>query len=243
MISGAPSFRPLYLQIRDALEKSLEAGEWAPGEAIPSELELAGRFGVAQGTVRKAIEALAADNLLVRKQGKGTFVATHAEERVSMFRFLRIRRDDGIDQYPTSRLLEVRRGKASAESARLLDIKAGDAVIVVKRVLEYGGDPVVLDDITLPAVLFKGLTRARFNHYRGSMYGLFEREFGVHTRRAEERIRAVAADAVTAQILHVAVGAPLLAVDRVTFTYGDRPVEVRRGLAATRRHHYMNVLG
>src|SRR5512132_3247464 len=99
--SSAPAFRPLYLQIKGLLEKSLEAREWHPGEAIPSEIELASRFGVSQGTVRKAIEALAADNLVVRRQGKGTFVATHTEERSSMFRFLRIRRSDGNSEYPT----------------------------------------------------------------------------------------------------------------------------------------------
>ncbi len=243
-MSTTPSFRPLYLQIRDVLEKSLEAGEWRPGEAIPSELELAGRFGVAHGTVRKAVEALAADNLVVRRQGKGTFVATHTEETtVSAFRFLRIRRDDGADEYPASRLLDVRRGKAGGEVARLLEIKAGDAVIVLRRVLEYEGEPVVLDDITLPASLFRGLTKARVMGYHGSMYGLFEREFGVHMRKAQERIRAVAADAGAAGVLKVPPGTPLLAVDRVTFTYGDRPVEVRRGLCTTRRHHYLNILG
>jgi GntR family transcriptional regulator len=241
-MTTAPSFRPLYLQIRDTLEKSLAAGEWGPGEAIPSELDLAGRFGVAHGTVRKAIEALAADNLVVRRQGKGTFVASHAEEPVSMFRFLRLRRDDGVDEYPASRLLDVRRAKAGAEIARQLDIRAGDAVILVKRVLEYGGEPVVLDDITLPAALFRGLNRARVINHTGSLYGLFEREFGVHMRKAQERLRAVAADAATAEVLAVAVGTPLLAVDRVSFTYGERPVEVRRGLCATRRHHYANTL-
>ena len=237
-----PSFRPLYLQIRDVLEKSLESGEWGPGESIPSEKDLAKRFGVAQGTMRKAIEALAADNLVVRRQGKGTFVATHTEEAASTFRFLRIRRDDGVDEYPASRLVDVRRGKAGIEVARLLELRPADPVILLRRVLEYAGEPTILDDMTLPAGLFKGLTRARIMNYRGSMYGLFEREFGVHMCKAEERLRAVAADNVSAALLRVPVGTPLLSVDRVTFTYNDRPVEVRRGLCTTRRHHYVNIL-
>ncbi|HZP11737.1 MAG TPA: GntR family transcriptional regulator [Nevskiaceae bacterium] len=243
MATAAPSFRPLYLQIRDVIEKSLEAGEWSPGESIPSEIELAVRFGVAQGTVRKAIDALAADNLLVRRQGKGTYVASHTEETTSHFRFLRIRRDDGIDEYPASRLLDMRRVKAGAEIARALDLKPSDAVILLRRVLDYEGEPVILDDITLPGVLFKGLTKARVLGYRGSMYGLFEREFGVHMCRAEERLKSVAADAHAARALKVPIGAPLLAVDRVTYTWGDKPVEVRRGLCTTRRHHYVNTLG
>jgi GntR family transcriptional regulator len=238
-----PSFRPLYLQIKALLEKSLETGEWRPAEAIPSEMELAGRFGVSQGTVRKAIDALATDNLVVRRQGKGTFVATHTEEKVSLFRFLRIRRNDGRDEYPASRLLDVRRAKASAEAARLLGLRPGESVILLRRILEYSGEPVVLDEITLPAALFKGLTRARADAYHGSMYSFFETQFGVRMLKAEEKLRAIAADATTASLLKVAPGQPLLAVDRVTLTYGDRPVEWRRGLCTTRNHHYLNVLG
>ena len=199
--TAVPAFAPLYLQIKALLERSLEAREWRPGEAIPSEIDLAGRYGVSQGTVRKAIDALAADNLVVRKQGKGTFVATHTEERSSLFRFLRIRRNDGGDVHPASRLLDVKRGKAGADIARLLDLKPGDPVLVLRRVLDYDGEPVVLDEITLPAQLFRGLTKARYDAYRGSMYGFFETQFGVRMLKAQEKIRAVAADAATARIL------------------------------------------
>jgi GntR family transcriptional regulator len=243
MIETAPSFQPLYVQIKGLLERSLEAGEWRPGEAIPSETELAGRFGVSQGTVRKAIDALAGENLVVRRQGKGTFVATHTEEHASMFRFLRIRRNDGKDEYPASKLVDIRRAKASAETARLLELKPGEGVIVLRRILEYGGEPVVLDEITLPAALFRGLTRAKYDAYDGSMYSFFETQFGVRMLKAQEKLRAIAADAASASLLHVAPGTPLLAVDRVTFTFGERPVEVRRGLCSTRAHHYANELG
>lgn len=239
---SAPSFQPLYVQIKTLLTQSLEAGEWRPGEAIPSEIELAARYRVSQGTVRKAIDALAAENLVVRRQGKGTFVATHTEERSSMFRFLHIYRNDGRDEYPVSRLLDVRRGKASAEVARLLELKPGEAVLVLRRTLQWSGAPVVLDEITLPAVLFRGLTKARYDAYQGSMYGFFETEFGVRMLRATERLKAIAADATTAHILGVAAGSPVLAVERVAYTYGDRPVEWRRGLCVTRDHHYLNEL-
>ena len=239
---ATPSFAPLYLQIKALLEKALEAREWRPGEGIPSEIELASRYGVSQGTVRKAIDALATDNLVVRRQGKGTFVATHTEERSSLFRFLRIRRNDGGDVQPVSRLLDVRRAKASGDTARLLALKPGDALLVLRRVLDYDGEPIVLDEITLSAALFRGLTKARYDAYRGSMYGFFETQFGVRMLNARERIRAVTADAATARILNVDTGAPLLAVDRVTSTYGNRPVEVRRGLCATRTYHYANEL-
>jgi len=235
-------FRPMYAQVRALLEAALERGEWAPGEAIPSEFDLADRFAVSQGTMRKAIDALAADNLVVRRQGRGTFVATHTEEKASNFRFLRIRRNDGEDEYPESRLVDVRRTKAGAEVARALGLRTGEPVIALRRLLLYSGAPTVLDDIALPAALFRGLTRARYEAYRGSMYGFFETEFGVRMLKARERLRAVAADAASAALLEVPAGAPLLAVDRVAYTFADRPVEWRRGLCATRHHHYLNEL-
>ena len=240
--AAVPSFAPLYLQIKALLEARLDAREWRPGEAIPSEIELARRFGVSQGTARKAVDALAADNLVVRRQGKGTFVATHTEERSSLFRFLRIRHNGGNDIAPTSRLLDVRRAKAGADVARVLALKVGDPVLVLRRVLDYDGAPVVLDEITLPAALFRGLTKVRYDAYRGSMYAFFESQFGVRMLKAQEKIRAVPADATTSDILGVATGMPLLAVDRVTLTYGDRPVEMRRGLCATSAFHYLNEL-
>ncbi len=238
-----PLFQPLYMQVRELLVARLDAGEWKPGEAIPSELELAARFRVAPGTVRKAIDALAADNLLVRRQGKGTYVATLINEHPSHVRFLRIRRDDGVDEYPQSRLVDVRRGKASGDVARLLALRSGEGVLLLRRVLTFAGARVVLDDIVLPGALFRGLTKARYEAWRGPLYGFFESEFGVRMLSAQERVKAVAADAQSAKLLGVDAGLPLLAVERVTFTYGERPVELRRGLCVTAHCHYHNALG
>ena len=243
MSNRTPSFQPLYLQIRRLVEHALDAGEWLPAEALPSEMALAQRFGVSQGTVRKALDSLAADNVVVRRQGKGTFVATHTEEKASMFRFLRIRRNDGRDEYPGSRILDVRRAKATAEMARVLALKAGDPVILMRRVLDFSGEPVVLDEITLPGALFKGLTKAKADAYQGSLYSFFETEFGVRILKAQEKLRVIPADSGSARVLKVGAGTPLLAVDRVTLTYGDRPVEWRRGLCTTKHHHYLNELG
>jgi GntR family transcriptional regulator len=235
-----PSFSPLYRQIASLIIASLKAGEWKAGEGIPSEQELAVRFGVSQGTVRKAIDALAADNLLVRRQGKGTFVATHAEQKIQ-YRFLRLTPDDG--NTPLGRqLLDCRRLRAPAAIARQLQMRAGDAMVEVRRLLHGKTQPVVLDDIWLPGDLFKGLTAERLIQHRGPFYGLFEAEFGVHMIRAEEKIRAVAADAETAVLLQVPPGTPLLSVERLSFTYGDKPVELRRGLYNTADHFYRNVL-
>ncbi len=238
---GTPLFQPLYRQIAGLITRSLDGGEWHPGQAIPSELELAARFKVSQGTVRKAIDELAAVNLLVRRQGKGTFVASHAEER-TRFRFLRIAPDDGSAERLSRKFLDCKRMRPSAEIAQALDIPGSQAVLQVRRLLYFRGAPVVLDDLWLPLQLFRGLTEQLLSAYEGPLYGLFEKEFGVRMIRAEEQIRAVAADAESVPLLGVAPGAPLLSVSRVSFTYGDRPVELRRGLYDTAHHHYRNSL-
>ena len=238
---GTPLFQPLYRQIASLITRSLDGGEWQPGQAIPSELELAARYKVSQGTVRKAIDELAAANLLVRRQGKGTFVASHAEER-TQFRFLRIAADDGSAERLSRKFLDCKRMRPTAEIAQALDIPSSQAVLQVRRLLYFRGAPVVLDDLWLPLALFKGLSEQLLSAYEGPLYGLFEKEFGVRMIRAEEQIRAVAADAEAAPLLGVAPGAPLLSVSRVSFTYGDRPVELRRGLYDTAHHHYRNSL-
>ncbi|MEB0140313.1 MULTISPECIES: GntR family transcriptional regulator [unclassified Undibacterium] len=239
--SLSPTFSPLYQQIKSLITQSLQSGEWKPGELIPSEMELAARFKVSQGTVRKAIDELSAENLVVRRQGKGTFVATHHEAR-SQFRFLRLAPDEGVPHYPENKIIEVRRVRAPAEVARMLDLKSGDSVVFIRRVQYFSGVATILDDLWLPGAIFKGLTAERLTEYKGPMYGLFESEFGTHMIRASEQIRAVCADAVSAQWLELPIGTPLLNVERVSFTYGDKPVELRRGLYLTRHHHYRNEL-
>jgi len=236
-----PSFRPLYEQIKILITQSLVAGEWKPGEAIPSEMEFAARYRVSQGTVRKAIDELASEHILVRRQGKGTFVASHSEPSYQ-YRFLRVMPDSGEKLTPHNVLLDVRKGRASAEIARALAIKAGTPVHQIKRILEFQGRPLILDEMVLAAGRFPGLTVPRLEEYKGSMYSFYEEVYGLRMIRAEERIRAVAADEAAAGHLRVAPGTPLLCVDRIAFTYGDMPVEWRRGLCLTDGFSYFNEL-
>ena len=239
-----PSFSPLYQQIKALILQSLQAGEWKPGESIPSEMELATRFRVSQGTVRKAVDELASDNLLVRRQGKGTFVATHAEAMVQ-YRFLKLVPDagDSSSEGPAEReIIDCRRVRASSEVATALALRAGDAVWQVRRVLSFSGRPTILEDLWLPGGPFKGLTAERLSDYHGPMYALFETEFGVRMVRATEKIRAVLPDPAQRLLLKVGHDTPLLSVERVAFTYNDMPMEMRRGLYLTDTHHYRNEL-
>ncbi len=236
-----PAFSPLYQQIKLLITRSLQDGEWKPGETIPSETDLAARYRVSQGTVRKAIDELATENLVVRRQGKGTFVATHAEEQIQ-YRFLRLAPDDAKPRGMERHFIDCRRIRPPAPIARALELKGAEGAIQVRRTLAQDERPVVFDEIWLPALMFKGLTAERLTGYIGPMYGLFETEFGVRMIRAEEKIRAVAADAPTAEVLQVAPGTPLLSVERLSYTYGDKPVELRRGLYRTDAHYYRNTL-
>lgn len=238
---GSPTFSPLYRQIKALITRSLQSGEWRPGELIPSEVELASRFKVSQGTVRKAIDELSDENLVVRRQGKGTFVASHHEAR-AQFRFLRLKPDVGEAHYPDNRIVDAKRLRAPAEIARLLDIRTGDSVFFIERVQSFDGVPTILEELWLPGAIFKGLTSERLADYKGPMYALLETEFGVRMIRAAEKIRAVSAEDAIATLLAIAPGTPLLSVERVSYTYGDKPVEVRRGFYLTQKHHYRSEL-
>ncbi|MDB5876758.1 MAG: GntR family transcriptional regulator [Variovorax sp.] len=243
--AATPSFSPLYQQIKSLILQSLQAGEWKPGEPIPSEMDLAARFRVSQGTVRKAIDELAAENLVIRRQGKGTFVATHAEQNVQ-YRFLKLVPDSGDTQTegPAERtIVDCKRLRAASDVARALALRTGDAVLQVRRVLAYAGVPTILEDLWLPGTPFKGLTAERLREWRGPMYAMFETEFGVRMVRAQEQIRAVLPDASQAALLSVSVATPLLSVERIAHTYNDAPMELRRGLYRTDTHHYRNALG
>jgi GntR family transcriptional regulator len=238
----SPTFSPLYRQIKDFLIRSLEAGEWGPGDAIPSEGELAARFNVSQGTVRKAIDEMASENLLVRRQGKGTFVATHEDPR-SFFRFLRLVPDDGSSVQSVSDPLSCASLAADPDVAAALGLAVGDPVLCVERLLRFNGESIVFDRIYLVADLFPGLTLEKLRASERSLYSLFESDYGVRMISAEEHLRAVAADAYSAGLLGVDVGGPLLLVERTAYTYGNKPVEWRRGLYCTNHHYYRNNLG
>jgi len=236
-----PRFAPLYRQIYGLLTRELQAGQWQPGEMIPTAQALATQYRVSQGTVRKAIDQLVAENILKRRQGRGTFVATHREAR-SEFRFLRLR--DQHDRVPlfTSRILSCKRSRAPQEVARALQIKAGDATIHIRRVLDFEGVPTVLDEIWLPGNRFRGLTLDVLDAHDGPLYVLFETQFNTRTLQGVERVSASVTDKTTAGILQVDKGSPILSVERISETYEGQPVEFRHGLYRTDRHRYLSEL-
>jgi GntR family transcriptional regulator len=241
----APNFLPLYEQIKQLITRGLAKGEWQPGASIPSEMELARRFQVSQGTVRKAIDELVQENMLIRRQGKGTFVASHADDGTS-YRFLHLRNLQDEQEYPHSTFLGFDRGKADPHVAKRLGLRAGSALVQMQRILTFSGEPVVYDDIRLPTALLKGISSAmveeHVNAYKGTLYSLYESRYQIRIISAQERIRALAADERIAGLLGVAAGTPLLGVERVAFSYKSQPVEWRMSYINTGRHFYFDEL-
>jgi len=136
----------------------------------------------------------------------------------------------------------MRRTRASAEVARPLALRNGDAVLQVRRILSFGGVPTILEDLWLPGQAFKGLTAEQMAQFQGATYAMFELEFGVRMVRAEEKIKAVLPDKDQAHLLQISPQTPLLSVERVAYTYNNTPMELRRGLYRTDTHHYRNEL-
>ncbi|MDP3122495.1 GntR family transcriptional regulator [Polynucleobacter sp.] len=239
----APSatFSPLYQQIKALLLSSLQSGEWRPGAPIPSEMELAARYEVSQGTVRKAVDELATENLLIRHQGKGTFVASHHSE-AWQYRFFSLMPDSGKKVPLKSHFLACKPIKSPAKIAQLLKTAASERVIQIDRVQSLGGQVAVFEQIWLPEQRFSGMTLDRLESWPGPLYAFYESEFATHMVRAEEKIKAIAAEATIANHLKLEPGSPLLLVERVSYTYGNKPVEVRRAHYDTRQQHYENKL-
>ncbi len=213
-------------------------GEWRPAEILPSEVQLAAEYGVSQGTVRKALDDMEAENLIVRRQGRGTFVASHGPHR-ALFHFFHLVRKDGVRELPTSRVISVRRERAGREEAGRLALPSGSRVVRILRVRELQGRPSIVERISAPEALFPGLGRPP-SDLPNTLYELYERRYGVTIVRAVERLRAVAADAEEARLLGLKPGAPLLEIDRVALGLDNRPVEWRVSRCDTGRHHYLS---
>lgn len=237
----SPIFSPLYQQIKALLLNNLEQGEWNAGEMIPSEMELATRYKVSQGTVRKAVDELAAENLLIRKQGRGTFVATHQESRIN-FRFLSMKSDGGEEVKTQSKVLQVERLLPPEDIRLNLGLSKKTQAVKITRLLSFNQRPAVFEQIWLPTQIFKDVTQEKLTNYKGTLYGWFEAEYNVRMIRAVEKLRAVMGTAEVNDQLGVALDVPLLFIERLSFTYADKPVEVRHGWYLTDAYHYQNQL-
>jgi GntR family transcriptional regulator len=241
LAAGGLTFNPLYKEVKNRLTRELAAGDWKPGEAIPSETKLADRFNVSIGTIRKAIDELVAERILLRQQGRGTFVATHTEDR-TLFYFFHIVGKDGSREVPTLELLSFKRVKAGAVEEEKLGLERGAGVFRIQNLLHLGGGPVVFDEITVPQALFPDLSEDIFAAREGTIYGLYQARYGISVLRISERLAADHAPARAATLLAIPTDSPALAIKRVAYTYDDTPVEYRVSWVNTAKHEYLSDL-
>ena len=240
---------PLYRQVKRELQRQIEAGHYTPGDTLPSETVIAAAMGVSIGTLRRAVDELVHENVLVRRQGRGTFVALHSTDSF-LFQFFHVepRAEPSQEGTPHERelpqveCLAFARARADETEAAVLRLKAGDAVIRVVNRLSLSGRPVVHDRLTLGAGLFRGMTEKRFRERPSTVYRFYQSDFGISVLRARERVRAVAATADIARTLGVALGTPMLEVHRVALSFGDKPVEYRVSTINTSAHDYVSTL-
>ncbi len=242
-VNGAreTELRPLYSQVRDAMVRKIGTGVWRPGQMIPTEPELAAEFSVSPGTIRKALAQMEADNLVVRRQGRGTYVAQHSRQR-ALFHFFHITDESGRKELPTSVITDLGVRRASRDEALALALRPRSNVIDIKRVRYLKGRPILLEKITLPGQMFSGFSLPVNQTLQDELYILYERDFGVSILSARETIKAVAADDEAAALLEVAAGTPLLSVRRVALDVNGAPVELRVGQVNTADFAYYNDL-
>lgn len=233
---------PLYKTIKAELTRSLTGGAIRTGMALPTEKELAQRFGVSVGTVRRALLELVAEKVVVRQQGRGTFLAPFDTSRM-LNSFWHIRRKDGEREPPIVRTLSFATVKADTEVASNLAIAPASSVYAIRNLMLMGGRSVLVDNLYLPCELFDGLSESRFVAREATIYDLYRDGWGVNVVKTADRLGAVGANRETAQLLGREAGAPLLEITRVAFTFGERPVEFRRSLLDSTDYEYVDVTG
>jgi GntR family transcriptional regulator len=234
---AAPVGLTLYKEVKRQMLAALSASEWAPGDAIPSEKQLCLRFGVSIGTLRKAIDELVAENILIRHQGRGTFVAVH-NRGPHLFRFFNVVRHDGQKSYPQLTLNAFAKIKGDKAVCDKLGVAAGAEVFQFTNVRSLNDEPVLVDEITLPEILFPGMTEVQLRDRPSTLYNLYQVAYGLNVIRIEERVRATLASAVHAELLNIEPGMPLLQIHRVAFSYNNQPIEYRVSYVNTQRYEY-----
>jgi GntR family transcriptional regulator len=219
--------RPRYQRIHDLLLQRIISGEWGPGQAIPTEPQIATQYRVGTGTARQAVTQLERENVVVRIQGRGTFVYEHEPDEVlrRFFPFF----DAGHAQIaPESGRSTVRFDRANAKERKELELRKAARVVRIRRLRTLLGRPLVVEAISLPAARFRGI--AVTEAVPNTLYDLFQKSHGVHVGWADERITPAAADGPTARLLGIPAGTPLLRIESVAFALDKKPVELRVSL-------------
>ncbi len=217
---------PLHEQISSWIADRIRDGHFGADEQLPSENEFCRRFDVSRLTVRRALQTLEADGYIYRRQGLGSFVADRrlAQGLVRLTDFAQDMARAGLEA--SSRILHRRHEAAPDDVAARLGIDPGTRVLRLDRLRLGDGHPVALDRTWLPpyyAQLLEGHDlEAR------TIYEVLEGEYGIPAYSGRYRLTAIAAELDVAGPLAVPRGSPLLLIERLSRTAGDRPLYFQR---------------
>lgn len=215
---------PLYIQVRQKILEQLRNGTLSSDTTLPSETKFAEMFDVSQGTVRKAIDDLVAQNILFRHQGRGTFVRKH-DEFQSLFRFFNFETKSGERAIPQSTLLSQKTKRGSKDECIRLSIPTGSRIIELQRVRSLEGVNCIFETIQVEHRAFPGLERESIPN---TLYKLYSDQFETHITKADERVTAVQSDdPLLLNQLNCKNSTPLLQIERIAYDLNNDPKEFR----------------
>jgi GntR family transcriptional regulator len=227
---------PLHHQVYLHLRSALDSGEIAPGERLPAERELCVRYGCSMITVRRALTELAREGRIERTRGRGTFALKPRIERdfADTLSFTDEMHRRGLD--PETRLVGARPESAGEVVARALDLEVGSPIVYLERLRLAGGEPLLLEQVHLPAERYPGLLAADLEH--NSLYDLLTERYGTRIARARESLEPVQLKAREARLLHQPPRTPALLIEGTAFDDEGRAIEFARTYVRGDRSRY-----
>ncbi|MEW6339674.1 MAG: GntR family transcriptional regulator [Pseudomonadota bacterium] len=228
---------PRYHRLRDQLAARIAALEWQPHDPLPTEQELATAYGLAVGTVRKAVDLLEREGLVERFQGRGTFVRRATFDR-SLFRFFRFHSPTGERRVPESRILERVVTRAPKAVIARFGLKAGAKAIRLARLRLIDSTPIVAEQIWLPYEPFAALAECELEAFGPLLYPFYEARCARVVARADERLTVESASEEDVATLQVPAHSPIVVIERVAFGYDGAPLEWRLSRGAAEHFSY-----
>jgi len=229
-----------YQKVENIIRQRLIENIWKPGDILPSEVQLATELDVSQGTVRKALNDMVAENLLYRRQGLGTFVSQHTERR-ALFLYFSLAGNDGSRILPESKILNCKEKEPSDSEYKKLELMKGERVIQFQRIRYYEDVPTIFETITLPLEHFPDF--GSDSEPPNNLFRFYQSFYGITVSKAEEQLRSVSATKEESTILNVPEKSPLLEIDRLARMLDGRPVEWRVSHCDTTNYHYIKESG
>ena len=231
-----------YEEVKQKITEDLVRGRYPMGQALPAEKDLSKELDVSIGTLRKAVDELVAEGIVVRRQGRGTYVAEHDLKRLLYYFFHVVKHDVDKKANPRVELVSLNTAVATKEEASKLNIKEGAPVWRLVNCLYLEEHCVMIDQITLDKKRFKNLNRAEFINREGSIYQLYQMKYGQTVVRSSERLRASLVSKQHAEWLDIKPNSPVLVIRRVALGIQDDPIEWRISTLNTNQYEYFSEL-